>query len=113
MQVVEQGGQRPVQRGAQVLTDGALARTLGSAGRQRLHDALPGPKRFVTIPGGDHNDAAPADPALYWSAVRDFVATHSRRHIPTSRNRAAVPGPTTSPVNANSADSTRAFNRAK
>lgn len=40
---------------------------------QRLHDALPGPKRFVTIPGGDHNDPEPADPALYWGAVHDFV----------------------------------------
>jgi fermentation-respiration switch protein FrsA (DUF1100 family) len=40
---------------------------------QRLYEALPGPKRFVTIPGGDHNDPAPVDPAVYWSAVRDFV----------------------------------------
>jgi fermentation-respiration switch protein FrsA (DUF1100 family) len=40
---------------------------------QRLYAALPGPKRFVTIPGGDHNDAAPADPALYWRSVREFV----------------------------------------
>jgi fermentation-respiration switch protein FrsA (DUF1100 family) len=45
---------------------------------QRLHDALPGPKRFVTIPGGDHNDAEPTDPALYWGAVREFVT--SLRH---------------------------------
>jgi len=42
---------------------------------QRLHDALPGPKRFVTIPGGDHNDLEPADAALYWTAVRGFVAS--------------------------------------
>jgi fermentation-respiration switch protein FrsA (DUF1100 family) len=42
---------------------------------QSLYDALPGPKRFIAIPGGDHNDPAPADPALYWSAVREFVAS--------------------------------------
>jgi fermentation-respiration switch protein FrsA (DUF1100 family) len=42
---------------------------------QRLYETLPGPKRFVTIPGGDHNDAAPADAARYWDAVRQFVAS--------------------------------------
>jgi uncharacterized protein len=42
---------------------------------QRLYEALPGPKRFVAIPGGDHNDPAPADRALYWGAVRDFIAS--------------------------------------
>jgi fermentation-respiration switch protein FrsA (DUF1100 family) len=42
---------------------------------QRLYEALPGPKRFVTIPGGDHNEPAPADATLYWSAVRDFIAS--------------------------------------
>ena len=40
---------------------------------QRLYQALPGPKRFVTITGGDHNDAAPADATLYWKAVQEFV----------------------------------------
>lgn len=40
---------------------------------QRLYDALPGPKRFVTIRGGDHNDAAPSDPDTYWSAVSSFA----------------------------------------
>jgi hypothetical protein len=42
---------------------------------QRLYEALPGPKRFVTIPGGDHNDPAPADPKRYWAAVREFIAS--------------------------------------
>jgi fermentation-respiration switch protein FrsA (DUF1100 family) len=41
-------------------------------GRQ-LYEALPGPKRFVTIAGGNHNDATPADAAAYWTAVRDFI----------------------------------------
>lgn len=45
-------------------------------GRQ-LHEAIAGPKTFVTIPGGDHNDAVPRDPALYWSAVDTFVASLS------------------------------------
>src|SRR5256885_13913114 len=39
-----------------------------------LFDALPEPKQFVRIAGGDHNDAAPADAERYWAAVRDFVA---------------------------------------
>lgn len=38
-----------------------------------LFDRIPEPKRFVTIRGGDHNDASPADPDAYWSAVRAFV----------------------------------------
>jgi len=42
---------------------------------QRLYDALPGPKRFVAIPGGDHNDSAPAAPERYWAAVREFIAS--------------------------------------
>lgn len=41
---------------------------------QRLYEALPGPKRFVTVPGGDHNDPVPADAPLYWEAVREFIA---------------------------------------
>jgi fermentation-respiration switch protein FrsA (DUF1100 family) len=40
---------------------------------RRLHDAIPGPKRFVTITGGDHNDAAPRDADAYWRAVNDFA----------------------------------------
>jgi fermentation-respiration switch protein FrsA (DUF1100 family) len=40
---------------------------------QRLYDAIPGPKRFVTIPGGDHNDAAPRNGNAYWTAVAEFV----------------------------------------
>jgi pimeloyl-ACP methyl ester carboxylesterase len=42
---------------------------------QQLYAALPGPKRFVTIAGGDHNDAAPADAAVYWTAVHDFISS--------------------------------------
>lgn len=41
-------------------------------GRQ-LYESLPGPKRFVTIPGGDHNDPVPADAPAYWKAVDEFV----------------------------------------
>src|SRR5262245_34833213 len=40
---------------------------------QRLFASLPGPKTFVTIHGGDHNDAVPADPEAYWTAVRRFA----------------------------------------
>ena len=41
---------------------------------QELYDQLAGDKRFVTISGGDHNDAAPRDPKVYWEAVANFVA---------------------------------------
>ena len=42
---------------------------------QRLYESLPGPKRFVTIEGGNHNDALPPDAALYWGAVKEFVTS--------------------------------------
>jgi fermentation-respiration switch protein FrsA (DUF1100 family) len=38
-----------------------------------LYERVSGPKRFVTIQGGDHNDAVPADPTGYWNAVGTFV----------------------------------------
>jgi fermentation-respiration switch protein FrsA (DUF1100 family) len=41
---------------------------------QALFAKVPGPKRFFTIRGGDHNDAAPPDPRAYWDAVAEFVA---------------------------------------
>jgi fermentation-respiration switch protein FrsA (DUF1100 family) len=51
--------------------DGVIPYRLG----QRLYESLPGPKRFVTIAGGDHNDPIPPDAALYWGAVKDFVTS--------------------------------------
>ena len=42
---------------------------------RELYDAIPGKKEFVTIKGGDHNDAAPADVATYWAAIDRFVAS--------------------------------------
>jgi len=38
-----------------------------------LFETMSEPKQFVAIPGGDHNDATPADPAAYWQAVDRFV----------------------------------------
>jgi len=40
---------------------------------QRLYEVIPGPKRFVTIKGADHNDTLPRSPDPYWSAVHEFV----------------------------------------
>ena len=40
---------------------------------QRLFAGISGPKIFVTIPGGDHNDAIPAAADTYWRALRTFV----------------------------------------
>jgi uncharacterized protein len=48
-----------------------------AAGRT-LFDRISGPKQFVTIRGGDHNDVAPPDPDAYWSAIDAFVASISR-----------------------------------
>ena len=44
---------------------------------QRLFAAAPGPKRFVTIPGGDHNDPQTAE---YYQALDDFIGS-----LPTER----------------------------
>jgi fermentation-respiration switch protein FrsA (DUF1100 family) len=45
-----------------------------AAGRA-LFDRITGPKQFVAIPGGDHNDAAPPDPKAYWAAINAFIAS--------------------------------------
>lgn len=39
-----------------------------------LFEKIPGPKRFFTIRGGDHNDMAPRDAHAYWEAVDGFLA---------------------------------------
>ena len=44
-----------------------------------LFERIPGPKRFVTIAGGDHNDLTPRDAEAYWKAVDEFIAGLSRR----------------------------------
>ena len=33
---------------------------------------------FVTIRGGDHNDATPPDPDTYWISIRRFVESLGR-----------------------------------
>ncbi len=38
-----------------------------------LFDRITGPRRFVTIRGGDHNDAEPMDPRVYWDAVDELI----------------------------------------
>lgn len=45
---------------------------------RELYDAIPGEKRFFTIKGGDHNDAAAPDLAAYWTAVDEFVTIVAR-----------------------------------
>lgn len=42
---------------------------------QRLYETLSGPKRFVTIAGGDHNEPVPLDAAAYWREINQFVET--------------------------------------
>src|SRR5204862_7893033 len=45
---------------------------------QELFERIPGPKQFVTVHGGDHNDVTPSDEAAYWTAVDAFIRTINR-----------------------------------
>lgn len=69
----------PTARFLQAVTAPALVlhgdqdRVVPYAAGQRLHAALTGEARFVTIAGGDHNDSEPAQPEVYWTAVETFV----------------------------------------
>jgi fermentation-respiration switch protein FrsA (DUF1100 family) len=45
---------------------------------RELFERLPQGARFVTIPGGDHNDAQPADERVYWNGVDTFVQSLTR-----------------------------------
>lgn len=40
---------------------------------RRLYEGLLGPKQFLTIEGGDHNDPAPEDHTTYWAPIDAFV----------------------------------------
>jgi len=45
-----------------------------------LFDAIATPmKQFVSIRGGDHNDASPSEPVKYWRTVEEFIDIHGRR----------------------------------
>jgi fermentation-respiration switch protein FrsA (DUF1100 family) len=62
--------------GAPVLVmHGDADRVIPFRNGRALYDALPQPKRFEVIGGGDHNDLVPPDPRRYWTAVRDFVSS--------------------------------------
>lgn len=45
---------------------------------RELFDRIEGPKEFVVIAGGDHNDAAAPDAAAYWAAIDRFISTLRR-----------------------------------
>jgi pimeloyl-ACP methyl ester carboxylesterase len=45
---------------------------------RELFQKITGPKEFVVIPGGDHNDQAPGDGDGYWSAIDSFIRRVSR-----------------------------------
>jgi fermentation-respiration switch protein FrsA (DUF1100 family) len=46
---------------------------------QALFARIGGPKQFVVIRGGDHNDAVPPDAGAYWAPVRAFVTAAAAR----------------------------------
>jgi fermentation-respiration switch protein FrsA (DUF1100 family) len=45
---------------------------------QELFDRIQGPKQFLVIAGGDHNDDAPPEQTAYWTAIDRFVAGLAR-----------------------------------
>lgn len=45
---------------------------------RELFEQVTAPKEFVTIAGGDHNDAAAPDPQAYWAAIDRFIAALPR-----------------------------------
>lgn len=50
---------------------------------KKLFAAIPGPKRFFTVEGGDHNDP---DPEAFHEAVEDFLQALSQLHSAQSRS---------------------------
>jgi pimeloyl-ACP methyl ester carboxylesterase len=46
---------------------------------RELFESITAPKEFVTIRGGDHNDAVAPDAAAYWAAIDRFVSSLRRR----------------------------------
>ena len=54
---------------------------------QRLYAALPGPKTFVSLPGGEHNEPVPPDAESYWRAVREFTDSLVARPTSSSERR--------------------------
>lgn len=50
---------------------------------QQLYESVRGPKRFLVVRGGDHNDPEPPDAAAYWAAVNEFIQ-EVRMGIPRS-----------------------------
>ena len=51
----------PDYRGPILISHGDADRVIPFEQGRRLYEAAPGPKRFVRIPGGDHNDPQPAE----------------------------------------------------
>jgi fermentation-respiration switch protein FrsA (DUF1100 family) len=48
-----------------------------------LFERISGPKEFVTVRGGDHNDIVPADQTGYWDAIDRFIVrVHSKMALP-------------------------------
>ena len=49
---------------------------------RELFEQVTAPKEFVTIPGGDHNDAEAPDPKAYWAAIDRFILDTLPRRQP-------------------------------
>lgn len=51
-----------------------------TANSRALFDAAAEPRRYVTVPGADHNDRALLDGPVLVDAVREFLVDHGLRH---------------------------------
>jgi fermentation-respiration switch protein FrsA (DUF1100 family) len=54
---------------------GDADRVIPFSNGRALYEALPDPKRFEVVHGGDHNDLVPPDADRYWTAVDEFVSS--------------------------------------
>lgn len=45
---------------------------------RELFQKITGPKEFLVIPGGDHNDEAPRNAEAYWAAIDGFIGARRR-----------------------------------
>jgi uncharacterized protein len=62
-------------------------RVIPFAAGRALFERIGGPKQFVTIRGGDHNDVAPPDLNAYWAAIDAFISSLPRNDVPSSPPR--------------------------
>ena len=66
-------------RGPVLISHGDADEVVPFAHGERLYEAAPGPKRFIAIPGGKHNDPQPKEYRLALEEFIEELAPHRRR----------------------------------